>query len=177
MVQEQPVVIDRAEGTDLIDSEGRRYLDGVSSLWCNVHGHRHPQIDGAVRASSNASPTRRCSASRTSRPPTRRAPGRARAAGAEPRFLFRLGLDRDRGGAEDGVPVLAPASGQHARRTSFVCLRDAYHGDTLGAVSVGGIELFHGAYGPLLFGAHRVEPGDVADLERVLDLTERRWPR
>ena len=63
-------MIDRAEGTDLIDSEGRRYLDGVSSLWCNVHGHRHPQIDGAVRASSNASPTRRCSASRTSRPPS-----------------------------------------------------------------------------------------------------------
>jgi adenosylmethionine-8-amino-7-oxononanoate aminotransferase len=60
--------------------------------------------------------------------------------------------------------------GQHTRRTSFVCLRDAYHGDTLGAVSVGGIELFHGAYGPLLFGAHRVEPGDVADLERALDL-------
>ena len=59
--------------------------------------------------------------------------------------------------------------GQHRRRTSFVCLRDAYHGDTLGAVSVGGIDLFHAAYSPLLFRAHRVEPGDAEQLERVLD--------
>jgi adenosylmethionine---8-amino-7-oxononanoate aminotransferase len=59
--------------------------------------------------------------------------------------------------------------GQHVRRTSFVCLRDAYHGDTLGAVSVGGIDLFHGAYGPLLFDSHHVDAGDAAQLERVLD--------
>src|SRR6266487_3045472 len=44
-----PLVIESAEGTDLIDEEGRRYIDGVSSLWCNVHGHRHPLIDQAVR--------------------------------------------------------------------------------------------------------------------------------
>ena len=43
------MIIERAEGTDLIDTEGRRYIDGVSSLWCNVHGHRHPAIDAAVR--------------------------------------------------------------------------------------------------------------------------------
>jgi hypothetical protein len=47
--------------------------------------------------------------------------------------------------------------GQHTRRTSFVHLRDAYHGDTIGSVSVGGIELFHATYGPLLFDAHAVE--------------------
>ncbi|MDX6615914.1 MAG: adenosylmethionine---8-amino-7-oxononanoate aminotransferase, partial [Solirubrobacterales bacterium] len=41
--------IERAEGTELIDDEGRSYLDGVSSLWCNVHGHRHPSIDAAIR--------------------------------------------------------------------------------------------------------------------------------
>src|SRR5262245_27415321 len=46
---EPPVLIDRADGTTLIDSEGRAYIDGVSSLWCNVHGHRHPTIDAAVR--------------------------------------------------------------------------------------------------------------------------------
>jgi adenosylmethionine-8-amino-7-oxononanoate aminotransferase len=45
---EEPLVIESAEGTDLIDVEGRRYIDGVSSLWCNVHGHRHPLIDQAV---------------------------------------------------------------------------------------------------------------------------------
>ena len=46
---EEPLIVERAEGSDLIDTEGRRYIDGVSSLWCNVHGHRHPRIDAAVR--------------------------------------------------------------------------------------------------------------------------------
>src|SRR5215218_7296686 len=59
--------------------------------------------------------------------------------------------------------------GQHARRTSFVTLRDAYHGDTLGAVSVGGIDTFHTAYSPLLFNAHHVDAGDTNQLECVLD--------
>ena len=45
-----PLVIAAAEGNELIDTEGHRYLDGVSSLWCNVHGHRHPKIDAAVKA-------------------------------------------------------------------------------------------------------------------------------
>jgi adenosylmethionine-8-amino-7-oxononanoate aminotransferase len=58
-------------------------------------------------------------------------------------------------------------------RTSFVTLTDAYHGDTLGSVSVGGIDLFHGAYGPLLFRTRRVDPGDLRKLERVLDLHHR----
>src|SRR5438093_10210432 len=46
---EEPLVIAEAEGCTLVDTCGRRYLDGVSSLWCNVHGHRHPRIDAAVR--------------------------------------------------------------------------------------------------------------------------------
>src|SRR5438874_5658260 len=45
-----PLVITAAEGMHLIDSDGNRYLDGVSSLWCNVHGHRVPEIDAAIRA-------------------------------------------------------------------------------------------------------------------------------
>ncbi len=62
--------------------------------------------------------------------------------------------------------------GQHARRTSFVHLRDSYHGDTIGSVSVGGIDLFHSTYRPLLFQTHAAEPGDAADLERVLAVHE-----
>src|SRR6185436_3549908 len=45
-----PLVIAAAEGNYLVDADGRRFLDGVSSLWCNVHGHRRPEIDGAIRA-------------------------------------------------------------------------------------------------------------------------------
>src|ERR1700734_1615321 len=48
--EELPIVIDHAEGTNLYDVDGNVYIDGVSSLWCNVHGHRHPAIDAAVRA-------------------------------------------------------------------------------------------------------------------------------
>ena len=46
---EEPLEIERADGTDLIDVEGNRYIDGVSSLWCTVHGHRHPAIDLAIK--------------------------------------------------------------------------------------------------------------------------------
>jgi adenosylmethionine---8-amino-7-oxononanoate aminotransferase len=53
-------------------------------------------------------------------------------------------------------------------RTGFICLRDAYHGDTIGSVSVGGIDLFHGCFGPLLFEAWQAEPGDPGDLRRLL---------
>ncbi len=45
-----PPIIERGEGCDLYDTDGNAYLDGVSSLWCTVHGHRHPAIDAAVRA-------------------------------------------------------------------------------------------------------------------------------
>ena len=47
---EDPIVIESAEGTDLIAADGSRYIDGTSSLWCNLHGHRHPVIDAAIRA-------------------------------------------------------------------------------------------------------------------------------
>src|SRR5664279_4016908 len=47
--EEAPLVIERAEGSHLIDRDGRRYIDGHSSLWCNIHGHRHPAIDQALR--------------------------------------------------------------------------------------------------------------------------------
>src|SRR5690349_14216982 len=48
MAEYESLLIERAEGCTLIDVEGRRYIDGVSSLWCNVHGHRHPKIDAAI---------------------------------------------------------------------------------------------------------------------------------
>ena len=49
MAEYEPLVIERAEGCRLIDIDGREYLDGAASMWCNVHGHRHPRIDAAIR--------------------------------------------------------------------------------------------------------------------------------
>ena len=168
--REEPLVIERAEGAELVDSEGNRYIDGVSSLWCNVHGHRHPLIDQAVREqldrvahSTMLGLTHRGAAELASRLVDLAPPGLNRV------FYSDSGSSATEIALKMAFQYWQQRGGQHRRRTSFVCLRDAYHGDTLGAVSVGGIDLFHAAYSPLLFQAHRVEPGDVGQLERVLD--------
>ena len=167
---EQPLVIERAEGSDLIDSDGRRYIDGVSSLWCNVHGHRHPLIDRAVREqldrvahSTMLGLTHRGAAELAARLTALAPPRLSRV------FYSDSGSSATEIALKMAFQYWRQRGGQHARRTRFVCLRGAYHGDTLGAVSVGGIDPFHAAYSPLLFGAHRVDPGDVDQLERVLD--------
>jgi adenosylmethionine-8-amino-7-oxononanoate aminotransferase len=168
--REEPMAIERAEGTDLIDADGTRYIDGVSSLWCNVHGHRHPLIDRAVREqldrvahSTMLGLTHRSAAELAARLVGLAPPGISRV------FYSDSGSSATEIALKMAFQYWRQRGGQHARRTSFVSLRNAYHGDTLGAVSVGGIDLFHAAYSPLLFQAHRVEPGDAAQLERVLD--------
>jgi len=169
--REVPTVIDRAEGTDLIDSAGHRYIDGVSSLWCSVHGHRHPRIDRAVHAQLDRV-AHSTLLGLTHEPAAELA---ARLVAIAPDGLSRVFYSDSGSTATEVALKMAfqywqQRGGQHVRRTSFVTLREAYHGDTLGAVSVGGIDLFHGAYGPLLFDSHTVEPGDAAQLERTLDL-------
>jgi adenosylmethionine-8-amino-7-oxononanoate aminotransferase len=170
-MRQQPLVIDRAEGTDLIDADGRRYIDGVSSLWCNVHGHRHPGIDAAVREqlsrvahSTMLGLTHREGAELAARLVELAPPGLSRV------FYSDSGSSATEIALKMAFQYWRQRGGQHIRRTGFVSLVGAYHGDTLGAVSVGGIDLFHGAYAPLLFRSHRVEPGAADQLERVLDL-------
>ncbi len=162
-------MIERAEGTTLIDTDGRRYLDGVSSLWCNVHGHRHPGSTRRCASSSTGSPTRPCSASPTPAPPSwPRAWSAIAPAGLSRVFYSDSGSTAAEIALKMAFQYWQQRGGQHVRRTSFVHLRDAYHGDTIGSVSVGGIDLFHATYRPLLFETHAAEPGDAADLERVL---------
>ncbi|MFL5870007.1 MAG: adenosylmethionine--8-amino-7-oxononanoate transaminase [Solirubrobacterales bacterium] len=162
------LVIERADGTDLIDSEGRRYIDGVSSLWCNVHGHRHPLIDEAIRDQLD----RVAHSTMLGLTHAPAADLAARLAEIAPPGLDRVFYSESGSAA---VEIALKIAFQYWRqrgepsRSSFVTLTDAYHGDTVGAVSVGGIDLFHGAFGPLLFDSHRVDPGDVERLECVLD--------
>ncbi len=172
-VEEDPVIIERADGTTLVDTEGRRYIDGVSSLWCNVHGHGHAGIDAAVAAQLDKV------AHSTMLGLTH--PGAAELAGRlvelAPSGLSRVFYSESGSTATEIALKMAfqyqqQRGGQHVRRTSFVHLRDSYHGDTIGSVSVGGIDLFHSPYRPLLFQAHQAEPGDIADLERVLAIHE-----
>jgi len=168
---EPPLVIDRAHGTTLYDTDGTAYIDGVSSLWCNVHGHGHPRIDAAVREQLER-------VAHTTMLGLSHAPAielAARLVELAPRRLTRV-FYSDSGSTAVEVALKmafqwwAQQSEREARRRrGFICLRDAYHGDTIGAVSVGGIDLFHSLYRPLLFDAWRAEPGDVSHLEALLD--------
>ncbi len=167
--EEAPLFIERAEGTDLFDTGGRSYIDGVSSLWCTVHGHRHPTIDGAVREQLDR--VAHTTMLGLSHPPAvelaRRLvelapPGLARV------FYSDSGSTAVEIALKMAFQFWQQQGGEAAKRTRFVSLRNAYHGDTVGAVSVGGIDLFHSIYRPLLFDTLMAEPGDAADLERLL---------
>jgi adenosylmethionine-8-amino-7-oxononanoate aminotransferase len=172
-VEEEPLMIELAEGAQLIDGEGRRYIDGVSSLWCNVHGHRHAGIDAAVREqldrvahSTMLGLSHPGAAELAAKLVELAPPGLSRV------FYSESGSTATEIALKMAFQFQQQRGGQHARRTSFVHLREAYHGDTIGSVSVGGIDLFHSTYRPLLFETHAAEPGDAADLERVLSCRE-----
>jgi adenosylmethionine-8-amino-7-oxononanoate aminotransferase len=165
-VSEEPVIVERGEGTDLIDVDGNRYIDGVSSLWCNVHGHAHPRIDAAVREQlSKVAHTTMLGLSH--RPAIELA---QRLVELAPPGLTRV-FYSDSGSTTTEIALKMAFQywrqrGQDRRR--FVSLEMAYHGDTIGSVSVGGIDLFHSLYEPLLFDTLKAKPGDVAGMDRIL---------
>jgi adenosylmethionine---8-amino-7-oxononanoate aminotransferase len=166
---EEPLVIERAEGTDLIDARGRRYIDGVSSLWCNVHGHGHPTIDAAVReqldrvAHSTLLGLTHEPAVRLARRLTEVAPP-----GLQRVFYSDSGSTATEVAVKMAYQYWQQQGGLSARRTRFVSLREAYHGDTIGSVSVGGIALFHSLHRPLLFDTLKAAPGDAGHMEQLL---------
>jgi adenosylmethionine---8-amino-7-oxononanoate aminotransferase len=165
--EEDPLIVERAEGAHLIDVDGRRYLDGVSSLWCNVHGHRHPRIDAAVREQLDRV-AHSTMLGLSHRPGIELA---QRLVELAPPGLTRVFYSDSGSTATEIALKMAFQFWRQAgeeRRSKFVTLRMAYHGDTIGSVSVGGIDLFHSLYRPLLFDTLKAEPGDVADMERLL---------
>jgi adenosylmethionine---8-amino-7-oxononanoate aminotransferase len=166
-VAEEPVIVERAQGSELVDSEGRRYLDGVSSLWCNVHGHRHPRIDAAVR--DQLSRVAHSTMLGLSHPPAIKLARKL--VDLSPPGLTRV-FYSDSGSTATEIALKMAfqwwRQKGNTERDKFIALRDAYHGDTVGSVSVGGIELFHSLYRPLLFDTLKAEPGDAADMERLL---------
>jgi adenosylmethionine-8-amino-7-oxononanoate aminotransferase len=149
----QPLVITAADGMHLIDSDGNRYLDGVSSLWCNVHGHRVPEIDAAIRAQLDkvAHTTMLGLASEPAILLAERLiqlapPGLAKvfysdAGATATEVAFKLA-------AQYWFNVGRP------EKNEFVGFTEAYHGDTVGAMSVGRTAAFHRPYFPLLFKVH-----------------------
>ncbi|HEY6100335.1 MAG TPA: adenosylmethionine--8-amino-7-oxononanoate transaminase [Anaeromyxobacter sp.] len=152
-LEEEPLIVDRAEGVYLVDTLGRRYLDGVSSLWCNVHGHRVAEIDEAIRGQLG----RVAHSTLLGLASTASIECAEAVAAVVPAGLTRVFFS-DAGAT--AVEIALKMAFQHhqlrgdAERTEFVALRGGYHGDTIGAVSLGGIDLFHRIFKPLLFGVH-----------------------
>jgi adenosylmethionine---8-amino-7-oxononanoate aminotransferase len=148
--QEDSIVITRGEGCWLIDSDGKRYLDGVASMWTNVHGHCRRELNEALKAQVDRleHSTLLGLASEQSIILARRLAQ-----------ITPPGLDRffysDNGSTAMEVAVKMAFQYQvhqgRGERTRFITFQHAYHGDTLGAVSVGGIDIYHSTFRPLLF--------------------------
>ncbi len=148
--EEEPLIVSRGEGVYLYDLEGRRYLDGVSSLWANIHGHRRRELDEALEAQLKQ--VAHSTLLGIAHPPAILLARRLTE--IAPPGLTKV-FYSDNGST--AVEVALKLAFQYWRNLGltdkrvFLKLANAYHGDTLGAVSVGGIPLFHEIYRPLLF--------------------------
>ncbi|MBI2824799.1 MAG: adenosylmethionine--8-amino-7-oxononanoate transaminase [Planctomycetia bacterium] len=157
MAEYEPLLIERAHGCTLVDVDGRAYLDGVSSLWCNIHGHCHPRIDAAIR--EQLALVAHTTSLGASNPTTVRLARRL--VELAPASLNHVFFSGD---GSSSVEVALKMAFQYYRqrkdprpdKTKYLALADAYHGDTLGSVSVGGVERFHAMFEPLLFDVVRV---------------------
>ncbi|HZN67245.1 MAG TPA: adenosylmethionine--8-amino-7-oxononanoate transaminase [Tepidisphaeraceae bacterium] len=149
----EPLVIVAAEGMHLIDSDGNRYLDGVSSLWCNIHGHRVPEIDDAIRAQLDKV-AHTTMLGLANEPATRLA---ARLMRIVPQNLKKV-FYSDAGATATEIAFKLAAqywfNVGRPEKNEFVGFAEAYHGDTVGAMSIGRVPAFHKPYFPMLFKVH-----------------------
>lgn len=165
MSEYEPLLIEKAEGVWLYDHEGNQLLDGVSSMWCNVHGHRHPKIDAAITdqlakvahvtglGMSNSTPIR------LARRLVEISP-----AGLECVFFSSDGANAVEVALKMAFQYWRQKSAPEPQRDLFLAVGNAYHGDTLGSVSVGGVTRFHAMFDPLLF---QVARGPCPDSYRL----------
>src|SRR5579862_5776442 len=164
----EPLVLVAGQGALLRDSHGREYLDGNSSIWTNLHGHRHPKIDAAIRAQLDR-------VAHTSflgfTHPLVAELARELVALWPPDSLTRVFFSDDGSTAIEVALKMAAQFWQqtgHPERTRFVAFTGAYHGDTMGASSLGGITTFHGRFSAWQFPAEHV--ASMQELE-ALDAT------
>lgn len=152
MAEYDPLIIENAEGCTLIDVDGNRYLDGVSSLWCNVHGHRHPKLDQAIRDQLDR--VAHVTSLGMSNSTTIRLAKRLvdiSPAGLEHVFFSSDGSSSVEVALKMAFQYWQLVEGGKSAKTKYLAFGEAYHGDSLGSVSVGGMSLFHEMFGPLLF--------------------------
>ena len=157
--QEEPLIIERGKGPYLIDTGGKRFLDGTSSIWVNLHGHRHPALDRAIKRQLDK--VAHSALFGLSNPPAiQLARALIRIA---PKGLTRVFYSDNGSTAVEVALKMAVQYWQQRRpeagpKHTFLHLKLAYHGDTIGAVSVGNIELFHSRFTSLLFPTVEADP-------------------
>ena len=181
----EPVIVEAAEGRELIDVEGRRYLDAISSLWVTTLGHRVPELDAAVRDQLDRVAHSTLLGNGT-RVVVELAEALARVVPVDrPHFLF----------ASDGAAAVEQAlklafqywANQGERgRTGYLALGHAYHGDTVGALSLGAGGFGTDLFDPLRFGPFAPSGGSAVvrapgydrpdALDRAADLVDRHGP-
>jgi adenosylmethionine-8-amino-7-oxononanoate aminotransferase len=149
-----PVLIEKARGVCLYDDKGNMYYDTISSWWCNVHGHNHPDIKNAIKKQLD-SLEHVLFAGFTHKPAVLLA---EKLISISPDKLTKIFFS-DNGSTS--VEVALKMSFQYWRnigksqKNKFVCLENGYHGDTIGAMSVSGISLFRDVFAGLLFSSYK----------------------
>ncbi len=171
--QTPPLIIERADGMHLIDTEGNRYIDGVSSLWCNVHGHRVPEIDNAIREQLDkvAHTTLLGLAS----PPSIELAAQLVERANTPSDLQTPRLNKvfysDAGATALEVAFkMAVGYWYHTgqpHKNKFIGIQGAYHGDTTGSMSIGYSELFHKPFLSMVFETRWAPAPDCARIPRA----------
>jgi adenosylmethionine-8-amino-7-oxononanoate aminotransferase len=168
MAEDDLPIIERGEGNYLVDVNGRRYLDGISSLWCNVHGHRKRELDDALRRQADL--IAHSTMLGLSHPPAIELA--AQLAACSPAGLRRVFFSDS--GAE-AVEVALRMAIQYWRlagqpsRTEFLTLKESYHGDTIGSVSLGYSETFHRHAQTLVFPVLKTDPPHVLRFYRRME--------
>ncbi|TVM00989.1 MAG: adenosylmethionine--8-amino-7-oxononanoate transaminase [Candidatus Brocadia sp. WS118] len=152
-IKETPLIIEEGSGIFLKDIDGKEYIDGISSMWCNLHGHRKKEIDDAIKRQLDKI-AHTTLLGPTNIPAIELAKKLAEIA---PQGLTKVFYSDNGSTANEVAMKMAFQYWQHKglkAKTQFVALQHGYHGDTIGTMSVGGIEIFHGAFRPLYFKTH-----------------------
>jgi len=157
---EEPCIISRGDGNYLVDVHGRKYLDGVSSLWCNVHGHRKKELDDAIREQLEK-------IAHSTFLGLSHVPGiqlAQKLIEIAPRTLTRVFYSDSGATAVEIALKMAVQYWQlkgEGKRTQIASLTESYHGDTVGSMSLGYSETFHRFHKSLLFRVLRITPPHV----------------
>ena len=161
MREYEPLLIESGQGSWLVDTAGNRYLDGSASMWCNVHGHRHPRLDAALAAqAAKVAHTTNLGLSNPTTVEFARRLVEIAPPGLEKVFFSSDGSSAIEAALKMAFQFWLQAAPPEPRRTRFVAIGEAYHGDTLGAIGVGGVDRFTALFAPLTFDAIRLpSPG------------------